>query len=175
MSKEEFDLLKEEALVIAEIVKQYPEALQEQIFTLFVSTLLDRQVPKPLPPSVNGDSPTENPSAFPDEERNVVEEFKNFVEQKDPNGKLNDAQFVPLVAYFYTRLAPKDSLIEEMNKETLEEACTHADRKPPKNLTSTLSKAKAARYLKTGSDRGLFVLAAGGEHFVKSLPKKDSK
>jgi hypothetical protein len=174
MLNDTYQLLKAEIPSIAEAVKLFPEELQSEVFHIMVSSLVGKPVEDLIPPENKTLPTTLTPDSSPpppiNEQRNYVEEFKKFVEEKDPDKKLLDLEFAALVSYFFTYLAPPNKQTENITPEML----LDANKKPPKNPKSTLMNAKAKRgFLETGNVAGSFKLSPAGEYFVKNeLPKK---
>lgn len=182
MSKEKFEEIKVELPAIAEIIKQYPEHLQTEVYKLLITTLLgDNAKFTDAKPNLTQDAtPSETsglPSTSSDENapRNFVEAFRKFYQEKAPNGKIPEQEFAVVAGYFYAKLMPLENRVVEFSEKELGEAYRLVNRKPPTNLGGTLRNAKANKTLdQIGT--GKYKVSLLGEHFVENdLPKKSSR
>ncbi len=177
MSKEKFDEIKAELPSIAEIVKQFPEQLQGDVFKLLVNTLLGDSVPvlndKPdLEPTITNPEVSTNQQTSAN---NFVEDLRKFFQEKFPAGNISDKEFSVVAAYFYAKRMPDGLKVTEFTEKELGEAFRAANHKPPVSLGGTLRNAKASKYFdQVGT--GKYKVSLIGEHFVENdLPKKNSK
>ncbi len=176
MENETYKTLKEELPSIAELVKQFPEALHERVFSVLIRNLLghsshletDKEISNPVAADTYS-----NTSDSAGDETNLVEQFKNFLAKKGEVDKLNDMEFATLVTYFYAKVASKEYSLTEIDKDVLEDACVMAARKPSTDSSSTLKNAKhKKKYLDSGNLGGKYKLARMGQYFVEhELPK----
>lgn len=175
MSQEEYTLLKTEMPSIAEQIKLFPEELQEKVFQILISTLMDRSISFGELTTASDTTANVEPSSISSpEKRNYVEEFKSFVDEKDPNSKLNAMEFATLVAYFFTYLAPDENKNPEITEKIVTDAYKLSSHKPPGDIKSTLNNAKNKHaYLDKTSTPGVYKITPSGEYFIKSeLPRK---
>ncbi len=183
MFSEKYELLKSEIPSISEQIKLFPLELQEKVFNLLVSTLLGNSVSTILSPNDfdetigaetnKNDLPSELEVKLSSEPRNYVQEFKTFFNEKVPDKKLNAIEFTAFVAYFFKFRAPEANQLDEITKETLEEAYRYVPIKPPGDLNSAMSNAKNKRgFLDSGEKPRSYKITPAGEYFINhDLPK----
>lgn len=184
MRKEDFELVAEKMREVAEIIKLFPEELQEKVYDHLVLTLLD-----PPSPNINANQePTlevsngkvSQPAQLNDASSNSLSyiiEFKSFVKEKDPSNRLNHQEFATLATYYFMNKAPIEQRITEMSEEKLSEAYKLAERKPPVSVVQALRDAKSKlKSLDKGSKTGCYKINSMGEYFVQhELPMKKAE
>lgn len=100
----------------------------------------------------------------------VRKDLRTFVAEKQPK---SDVQFAATVAYFYRFEAPVEQRRNEVDADTLLEACRLADRKRLKKPGQTLRNAKTLGLMDSGSEAGKFIINTVGENLVAmTLPRK---
>ena len=95
-----------------------------------------------------------------------TKDLKSFVAAKSPN---SDVQFAATVAYYYRFEAPPEQRKDEIDSETLQNACRLAGRDRLRNPRVTLNNAKILGMLDSGSEPGKFVINTVGENLVAMI------
>lgn len=83
--------------------------------------------------------------------------------------KLNQQQFVTLLAYVLTVRRPKNGQVVEFTPEVLVEACRAAGQKQPANAGATLRAAKSRGLIDRKTGQKGYTVAPQGENFVNDL------
>src|SRR5690606_24384965 len=100
-------------------------------------------------------------------------DIRTFINEKSPG---TDVHFAAAVAYYYRFVAPQSQRKNEIDSETLQDACRTAQRTRLKKASKTLSNAQLNGYLDSGSQRGMYAINSVGENLVAmTLPMKDGK
>jgi hypothetical protein len=90
-------------------------------------------------------------------------DLKSFVTAKNPR---SDVQFAATVAYFHRFEALPDQRKNEIDADTIQDACRLAGRARLKSPLITLNNAKKLGLLDSGSEKGRFTINTVGENLV---------
>lgn len=180
MGKEKYDLLMGEMDNILETVEKFPESVRKSVFKALHSALMDKdnQVVESRDSAAEAVKSVDMESSLDtavSKDRDHVAEIKKHVSEFNLRS-VTDIEFALYAAYYFTVLAPNNHKVSAVTKDDLKKAVSIADRKPPKNYSSTLSNARRKGYLENPQGKkGTYQVTDVGEYYVKNtLLKSDN-
>lgn len=152
--------------IIRDALEEFDNDKREQILrwareSLGLPTAAPHAAPMPSPAAAEAPA-TGLPGAQPSS--NAPKDIASFVNEKNPQ---TDMQLATTIAYYYRFVAPANERKDEIDAESLRDACRLAGR--PGKLVQplmTLNNAHAKGLLDRGSARGKFVINSVGENLV---------
>ncbi len=187
--------IKDIMLEIAEIIKKYPEQLQERAFDIMTDNIFDMSKNRKMIPEViestDENSPgtpvnkVENEDTIGDKKskrRNCTKEtyqiskdlnlspkdvvsLKAFVEEKQPKSNI---EFNTVVIYYLEKILKK----EKINVDDVYSCYKNVNRKVPTALKQSLGDTSSSKYGYISTANNCFSIPITGENFVEhELPK----
>lgn len=174
VNREQYDLLMGEYPVIAKVIEQFPETVQQSAFDQLMDALARRDGNASIACETNGQAKDESTGSLPQHPAEMItQDYVVAMKTHVTEYKLlsvSDVEFATYTAYFYTSLAPDEIKVDAISKVQLEEAFTIAGRKPPKNFSDTFNNAKKQKqYLENAGGKGMYRLTVHGRYYVEHV------